>query len=62
MTDVQKTALKDLLHLIVDKEQAPILKELIGKLPANYQSIAQGILAVGEPLAEKAEDSAIDAI
>ncbi|MGZ3770052.1 MAG: hypothetical protein ACXVCP_00430 [Bdellovibrio sp.] len=62
MTEVQKTALKEILHTIVDKEQKPVLKELIGKLPADYQGAALAIFEVAEAAAEKLEDAAIDKI
>ena len=60
MLPAQKQALKDILHLLVDKEQAPVLQELITKLPAPYNSVASLIFASVEPSAEKAEDGLID--
>lgn len=62
MTEVQKQALKDVLHLLVDKEEIAILQDLCSKLPAQYQSIAAGIIGAVGPIAVQAEDKAIDAL
>ena len=62
MTDVQKQAIKDVLHLIVDKEELPVLQDLAGKLPAQYAAIVQGLLAAAVPVAVSAEDKVIEAL
>ena len=62
MTDLQKQALKDVLHLLVDKEEVPLLKELVLKLPPQYAGIIAGILDVGGPLVVAAEDKVIDGL
>lgn len=62
MDAIQIQALKDLLHLIVDKEGVAVLQDLVSKLPAQYISIGQGILAVGSPVILPVIDKAIDAI
>lgn len=60
MDEVQKQGLKDLLHLLVDKEELPVLQDLIAKLPAKYSVIGAGILSQGGGALVKAEDSLID--
>lgn len=60
MSPVQKQALKDLLHLLVDKEELPVLQDLAAKLPAAYAGVASAIIAGVGPVAVAAEDSAID--
>lgn len=62
MSEVQKQALKDLLHFIVDKEEMLVLKDLISKFPPKYSGIAMGILDTGGPALIAAEDKAIDSI
>lgn len=62
MNDVQKKALKDLLHLLVDNEELPLIKDFVSKLPAAYASVLDGILDVGGPAIIKAEDAVIDKI
>lgn len=62
MTDIQKQAVKDLLHLLVDKEETPIVLELLGKLPAPYAAMAQAIAPALMPVAVVAEDKLIDGI
>lgn len=62
MTIIQKQALKDMLHLMVDKEEIPVLKELVSKLPSVYASILNGILDMGAPAIVKAQDDLIEKI
>lgn len=62
MDDVQKQAVKDLLHEIVDKEEIPVIQDLLGKLPAPYAPAAQAIIAALGPVAIAAEDKVIDSI
>lgn len=60
MTDVQKLALKEVLHLLVEKEELPLLKELVAKLPPTYANIVEGILDVGAPALIAAQVKIID--
>lgn len=62
MTDVQKQAIKDMLHLLVDKEELPLIQELVAKLPVQYAGILKGILDVSAPVFQASEDKAIDSI
>lgn len=62
MTDIQKQAVKDLLHLLVDKEEGPIVLELLAKLPAPYAAMAQAIAPALIPVAIVQEDKLIDSI
>lgn len=60
MSPVQKQALKDLLHLIVDKEEIAVLQDLASHLPVGYASVASSIIGGVGPAAVAAEDAAID--
>lgn len=62
MDVVQKQALKDLLHLLVDKEETVVLQDLISKLPAQYAALGAVILGALGPVAVTAEDKAVDSI
>ena len=46
MTDLEKNLLKDVLHLVVDKELKILLDALVAKLPASASAVAVGL----EPL------------
>ncbi len=62
MTDIQKQAVKDLLHLLVDKEEGPVVLELLSKLPAPYAGMAAAIApALLVPVIAQ-EDKLIDGI
>jgi hypothetical protein len=62
MQTVAKEALKEILHLMVDKEELPVLQELALALPVKYQAIAIGIITACAPAVIATEDAAIDAI
>lgn len=62
MTAIQKQAVKDLLHLLIDKEQDAVIKELLGKLPAPYGAIALSIFGALDPVMQAGEDAAVNKI
>lgn len=62
MTDIQKQAVKDLLHLLVDKEEGPVVLELLAKLPAPYANMAAAIAPALLVPAIAQEDKLIDSI
>ena len=57
-----KQALKDLAHLIVDKELGPVLSAEIAKLPATYGPIVGMLEQAALPAIVAALDKAIDGL
>jgi len=43
MSELEKVLLKDLLHLVVDKELKVLIDALVAKLPASAQAVAVGL-------------------
>ncbi len=62
MDPVLLQAVKDLLHEVVDKEEGPVLADLLAKLPPQYAAVAQPLVAALLPQAVAAEDALIDKI
>lgn len=62
MDPAQKAALKELLHLLVDKEEPAVLADLLSKLPVGYQALAMAIAAAAMPTAQAAQDKLVDKI
>lgn len=62
MTDIQKQAVKDLLHLLVDKEFQPVVAELLQKLPPPWNGLASSIFGAIAPVLVAEGDKAIDSL
>lgn len=62
MDAVEKQALKDLAHLLVDKELDVLLKDLIAKLPATYAPLIGVIEAAALPALISAIDAKIESL
>ena len=62
MDPVLKQAIKDLLHLIVDKEEPQVIQDLLGKLPASWASVAQALAAGAMPSVVAAQDKVVDSL
>lgn len=43
MSDLEKALLKDLLHLVVDKELKVLVDAIVAKLPASAQAVGAGL-------------------
>lgn len=43
MSDLEKALLKDVLHLVIDKELKVLVDAIVAKLPAAAQVVAAGL-------------------
>lgn len=62
MDAVTAQAIKDLLHLIVDKEEPTIVADLLTKYAGTYAAEAQALAAAVLPTVQTAEDALIEKI
>ena len=62
MSDLEKNLLKDVLHLVVDKELKILIDALIAKLPPAAQAISVGLEPAILPSLLSALDAAVDKI
>lgn len=62
MDAVTVQAIKDLLHMIVDKEEPAVIKDLLTKYAGTYAVEAQALAAAVLPTVQTAEDALVEKI